>query len=77
MVLADWALFDDARGALWAAEPVFAIVAGVIFLHEPLTAALVTGAVIDIAGVAITQRQSLSWRSRAVAARRLGRQTIG
>ncbi|MDF2975107.1 MAG: protein of unknown function transrane [Microvirga sp.] len=49
-------------------QPVFAIVAGVIFLHEPLTAALVTGAVACIVGVAITQRQSLSWRSRAVAA---------
>ena len=39
-------------------QPVFSIVAGVIFLHEPLTATLVAGAVICIAGVAITQRQS-------------------
>jgi len=38
-------------------QPVFAIVAGVIFLHESLTAMLVTGAVTCIAGVAITQRQ--------------------
>lgn len=49
-------------------QPVFAIVAGVIFLHEPLTATLVTGAVICIAGVAITQHQSFSWRSRPAAA---------
>jgi len=49
-------------------QPVFAIVAGVIFLHEALTAALVTGAVACIAGVAITQRQSFSWRSRPAAA---------
>lgn len=49
-------------------QPVFAIVAGVIFLHEPLTATLATGAVICIAGVAITQRQSFSWRSRPAAA---------
>lgn len=49
-------------------QPVFAIVAGAIFLHEPLTATLVTGAVVCIAGVAITQRQSFSWRSRPAAA---------
>lgn len=49
-------------------QPVFAIVAGVIFLHEPVTATLVAGAVICIAGVAITQRQSLSGSSRAAEA---------
>lgn len=36
----------------------FAIAAGVLFKHEPLTPAIVAGALICIAGVAITQRQS-------------------
>ena len=49
-------------------QPVFAIVAAVIFLHEPLTATLVTGAAICIAGVALTQPQFFSGHSKAVMA---------
>ncbi|PKU24644.1 DMT family transporter [Telmatospirillum siberiense] len=37
---------------------VFAVAAGVVFLHEPLTPTLVAGAVICIVGVAITQSRS-------------------
>ena len=48
-------------------QTVFAIVAGVIFLHEPLTATLVSGAVICIAGVAITQIRPFTWRGTSVA----------
>jgi O-acetylserine/cysteine efflux transporter len=49
-------------------QTVFAVIAGVVFLHEPLTAALVAGAVICIAGVAITQSQSFG-RTGSPAAR--------
>ncbi len=41
----------------------FAIAAGVLFKHEPLTPALVAGALICIAGVAITQRSSRSGKA--------------
>jgi O-acetylserine/cysteine efflux transporter len=41
-------------------QTVFAVVAGVVFLHEPLTPTLVAGAVICIAGVAITQSRSFA-----------------
>lgn len=34
---------------------VFAVIAGIVFLHEPLTSTLVAGAAICIVGVAITQ----------------------
>jgi len=44
-------------------QTVFAVIAGAVFLHEPLTATLVVGAVICIAGVAITQSGSFA-RSR-------------
>jgi O-acetylserine/cysteine efflux transporter len=40
----------------------------VIVLHEPLTATLVSGAVICIAGVAVTQIRSFTWRITPVAA---------
>lgn len=36
----------------------FAIAAGVVFKHEPLTLALVAGALVCIAGVAVTQRST-------------------
>jgi O-acetylserine/cysteine efflux transporter len=39
-------------------QTVFAVVAGVVFLREPLTPKLVAGAVICIVGVAITQSRS-------------------
>jgi O-acetylserine/cysteine efflux transporter len=39
---------------------VFAVVAGVVFLHEPLTPTLVAGAVICFVGVAITQSRSFA-----------------
>jgi O-acetylserine/cysteine efflux transporter len=41
-------------------QTVFAVVAGVLFLHGPLTPTLVAGAVVCIAGVSITQSQSLA-----------------
>jgi O-acetylserine/cysteine efflux transporter len=41
-------------------QPAFAVVAGVILLREPLTAALVAGATICSAGVIVTQRRSIS-----------------
>ena len=41
-------------------QTVFAVVAGVVFLHEPLTPTLVAGSVICIAGVAITQSRSFA-----------------
>ncbi len=40
-------------------QTVFAIAAGILFLHEPLTPALVAGAVLCIAGITITQSRSL------------------
>jgi O-acetylserine/cysteine efflux transporter len=39
---------------------VFAVFAGVVFLHEPLTPTLVAGAIICIVGVAITQSRSFA-----------------
>ena len=41
-------------------QTVFAVTAGVVFLHEPLTSTLVAGAVICIVGVAITQSGSFA-----------------
>jgi O-acetylserine/cysteine efflux transporter len=41
-------------------QTVFAVAAGVVFLHEPLTPTLVAGAVICIVGVAITQSRSFA-----------------
>ena len=38
---------------------VFAVIAGVVFLYEPLTPTLIAGAAICIAGVAITQSRSI------------------
>ena len=49
-------------------QTVFAVAAGVIVLHEPLTATLVSGAAICIAGVAVTQIRSFTWRISPVAA---------
>lgn len=46
----------------------FAIVAGVLFKHEPLTPALAAGALICIAGVAITQRPGTAATLRGDAA---------
>lgn len=46
-------------------QAVFAIAAGVIFRHEPLTPTLVAGAAICIAGVAITQRPARARLSRS------------
>jgi O-acetylserine/cysteine efflux transporter len=43
-------------------QAIFAVAAGVIFLHEPLTATLVAGALVCIAGVAVTQSGSLVQR---------------
>jgi O-acetylserine/cysteine efflux transporter len=43
-------------------QAVFAVAAGVIFLHEPLTATLVAGTLVCIAGVAVTQSGSLVQR---------------
>jgi len=48
---------------------VFAVVAGVVFLHEPLTPTLVAGAVICIVGVAITQSLSFARHSLPTAPR--------
>lgn len=45
-------------------QTVFAVAAGVIFLHEPLTATLVTGTLVCIVGVAVTQRGS--WAHRRI-----------
>jgi O-acetylserine/cysteine efflux transporter len=42
-------------------QTVFAVVGGVIFLHEPLTATLVAGGATCIVGVAITQSRSFGW----------------
>jgi len=39
---------------------VFAVVAGVVVLHEPLTPTLVAGAVVCIVGVAVTQSRSFA-----------------
>jgi O-acetylserine/cysteine efflux transporter len=46
-------------------QTVFAIAAGVIFLDEPLTLPLVAGAIICIAGVAISQSRPTGRRSKA------------
>ncbi|HEY0328980.1 MAG TPA: EamA family transporter [Rhodopseudomonas sp.] len=43
-------------------QTVFAIAAGVVFLHEPLTIPLVAGAVICIAGVALSQSRPFARR---------------
>ncbi len=48
---------------------VFAIAAGFVFLHEPLTQTLLAGAVICIAGVAITQSRSFARHSLPTAPR--------
>jgi O-acetylserine/cysteine efflux transporter len=48
-------------------QTIFAVIAGVVFLHEPLTPALVAGAVICIAGVAISQSGSSPRHDRAAA----------
>jgi O-acetylserine/cysteine efflux transporter len=48
-------------------QTVFAIAAGVFFLHEPLTVPLVAGAVICIAGVVISQSSFSSRRDGALA----------
>ena len=45
-------------------QAVFAVAAGVIFLHEPLTATLVAGTLVCIAGVAVTQSGSLAQRRK-------------
>ena len=50
-------------------QTVFAVVAGVVFLHEPLTPTLVAGAVICILGVAITQSRSFARHSLPTAPR--------
>ena len=39
---------------------VFAVCAGVLLLHEPLTPTLVAGALLCIVGVAITQGRSIA-----------------
>jgi O-acetylserine/cysteine efflux transporter len=44
-------------------QTVFAVVAGVVFLREPLTPTLVAGTVICIVGVAITQNRSVAGHS--------------
>jgi O-acetylserine/cysteine efflux transporter len=50
-------------------QTVFAVVSGVVFLHEPLTPTLVAGAVICILGVAITQSRSFAGHSLPTAPR--------
>jgi O-acetylserine/cysteine efflux transporter len=50
-------------------QTVFAVLAGVVFLHEPLTTMLVSGTVTCIIGVAITQNRSFA-RLSLPAARR-------
>jgi len=50
-------------------QTVFAVAAGVIFLHEPLTATLVAGTLVCIAGVAVTQSGSLVQRRIPTASR--------
>ena len=50
-------------------QTIFAVVAGVVFLHEPLTPMLVAGAVICIVGVAITQSRSFARHSLPTALR--------
>jgi len=49
-------------------QTVFAVAAGVIVLHEPLTATLISGAVICIAGVGRHANPSFTWRITPVAA---------
>jgi O-acetylserine/cysteine efflux transporter len=46
-------------------QAAFAIAAGVIFRHEPLTSTLVAGAAICIAGVAISQRPARARHARS------------
>ena len=53
-------------------QTVFAVVAGVLFLHEPLTPTLVAGTVICIVGVAITQSRSFALHSLPTARRSPG-----
>lgn len=48
---------------------VFAVVASVIFLHEPLTPSLITGAVVCIFGVAITQLPASERQTRSAGTR--------
>ncbi|WP_213780725.1 EamA family transporter [Caballeronia sp. dw_276] len=48
---------------------VFAVAAGVAFLHEPLTLTLIAGAVICIVGVVITQSRSFARHSAPTAPR--------
>jgi O-acetylserine/cysteine efflux transporter len=48
---------------------VFAVAAGVAFLHEPLTPTLVAGALICVVGVAITQSRSFARHSVPTATR--------
>jgi O-acetylserine/cysteine efflux transporter len=50
-------------------QTVFAVVAGVVFLHEALTPMLVAGALICIVGVAITQSRSFALLSLPTAPR--------
>ena len=50
-------------------QTVFAVAAGVVFLHEPLTPTLAAGAVICIVGVAITQSRSFARHSLPTAPR--------
>jgi len=50
-------------------QTVFAVAAGVAFLHEPLTPTLVAGAVICILGVAMTQSRSFARHSLPTAPR--------
>ena len=52
---------------------VFAVIAGIVFLHEPLTSKLVAGAAICIAGVAISQIRWSTWRAGSAARSRSGR----
>jgi uncharacterized membrane protein len=54
---------------------VFAVFAGVVFLHEALTPTLVAGAVICIVGVAITQSRSFARHRLPTAPRRRSNQT--
>jgi O-acetylserine/cysteine efflux transporter len=48
-------------------QPVFAVAAGVLFLREPLSVALVAGMLVCITGVAITQRRRFARRSEGAA----------
>lgn len=50
-------------------QTVFAVVAGVLFLREPLTPTLVSGAIICIVGVTIAQSRSFAQGSPLTAPR--------